>query len=125
MNLAVSIFVPSVVVLLFLSPAGTSAQGDSTCRACHCQFNNVEVLDQLIEARIRDMLTNDTIATQLIESRVRNVLANDTESTEAIEERVIDSLNTGSASTQTLETRITNTVEIGSGKPPVQICIRF
>ena len=31
--------------------AAVSAQSD-TCRACNCQFNNVQVLDQLIEDRI-------------------------------------------------------------------------
>ena len=43
--------------LLFLSPA-TSAQGDS-CRACNCQFNNVQVLDRLIESKINKCLAND------------------------------------------------------------------
>ena len=29
-----------------------SAQSKSTCQACNCQFNNVEVLSQLIELKI-------------------------------------------------------------------------
>jgi hypothetical protein len=88
--------------LLFLFPAGTSAQEEeASCRACHCQFNNVEILQQLIESTIRDILVNDTGSTQ------------------AIEERVINTLNTDSSSTQTLETRITNTVETNLGKLPV------
>ena len=45
--------------LLFLSPEATSAQGDSSCRACNCQFNNVEVLDRMIEAKINKSLAND------------------------------------------------------------------
>ena len=103
MALVVPAYVLSVAVLLFLSPAGTSAQEDGTCRACHCQFNNVEVLRQLIESTIRDILVNDTGSTQ------------------AIEERVINTLNTGTTSTQTLETRITNTVETNLGKLPVLV----
>ena len=106
-----SILVLSVLALLFLSSAGTLAEGDSTCRACHCQFNNVEVLDQLIEDRIRNILVNDTESTQAIEERIINTLASNATSTQAIEERIINTLNTDSASTQTLETRITNTVE--------------
>ena len=122
--LVVSAYVLSVAALLFLSPAGTSAQEDGTCRACHCQFNNIQLLRQLIESTIRDMLANDTSSTQLIESRARHVLVNDTESTQMIEERVINKLNTDSASTQTLETRITDTVESNLGKLPVQLCIK-
>ena len=105
MALVVSAYVLSVAALLFLSPAGTSAQEDGTCRACHCQFNNVEVLRQLIESTIRDILVNDTGSTQ------------------AIEERVINTLNTGTTSTQTLETRITNTVGTNLGKLPLQIIV--
>ena len=122
--------------ILPLAPA-TFAQSDS-CRACNCQFNNVEVLDQLIEARIRDMLANDTTviqaieerirkilandgqSTQVIESRIRHILANDTASTQVIQDRIINTLNDGTASTQTLESRITNTVESNLGKPPIQ-----
>ena len=96
-------YVLSVAAFVFLSPAATSAQeeegeGQGTCRACHCQFNNVEVLQQLIE------------------STIRNILVNDTGSTRAVEERVINTLNTDSSSTQTLETRIANAVETNQGK---------
>ena len=98
-TLAMSLFVSLVAALLFLSPLA-SAQGDS-CRVCNCQFSNVEVLDQLIEARIRDILANDTTSTQVIQ------------------DRIINTLNDGTASTQTLETRITNTVENNLGKPSI------
>ena len=101
MPVAVSAYVLSVAALLFLSPAVTSAQGDGTCRVCNCQFNNVEVLRQLIESMIRDILVNDTGSTQ------------------AIEERVINTLSTDTTSTQILETRITNTIETNLGKLPV------
>ena len=37
--------------------AAVSAQSD-TCRACNCQFNNVQVLDQLIEDKATTALVN-------------------------------------------------------------------
>lgn len=114
-------YVLSVAAFMFLSPAATSAQeegeGQDTCRVCHCQFNNVEVLQQLIESTIRDILVNDTGSTRAVEERVINTLATDAGSTQAIEERVINTLNTDSSSTQTLETRIANAVETNQGKP--------
>ena len=39
--------------------AAVSAQSD-TCRACNCQFNNVQVLDQLIENKVTTTLRNGT-----------------------------------------------------------------
>ena len=45
--------------LLLLSPAATSAQSDGSCRACNCQFNNIEVLDRMIESKINKSLAND------------------------------------------------------------------
>ena len=44
---------------LLFSPAGTSAQSDGSCRACNCQFNDIEVLDRLIETKINESLAND------------------------------------------------------------------
>ena len=32
--------------------AAVSAQGNGVCNSCNCQFNNVQVLDQLVDARI-------------------------------------------------------------------------
>ena len=47
-------------ILLVLSPAAatTSAQtqGDS-CRACNCQFNNVDILTDLIRAEINSAIS--------------------------------------------------------------------
>ena len=105
MNLAMLAYVlpAAALLLLSLSPAGTSAQEEGTCRACHCQFSNVEVLRQLIESTIRDILVNDT------------------GSTLAIEERVINTLNADTASTQALEARVTNMVETNLGELTVQI----
>ena len=36
------------------------ASQDNTCNACQCQFNNVQVLDQLIESKIATVLENET-----------------------------------------------------------------
>ena len=47
------------VTLLLFSPAGTSAQSDGSCRACNCRFNDIEVLDRLIETKINESLAND------------------------------------------------------------------
>ena len=43
-----------LLTLIFVTTtctAAVSAQSD-TCRACNCQFNNVQVLDQLIEDKV-------------------------------------------------------------------------
>ena len=45
--------------LLFLSPADTSAQGDRSCRACNCQFNNINILNRMIESKVNESLAND------------------------------------------------------------------
>ena len=43
-----------IVYLVFATiiVSTASAQSKSTCQACNCQFNNVEVLSQLIELKI-------------------------------------------------------------------------
>ena len=51
--LTAAIFVTATCV------AAVSAQSD-TCRACNCQFNNVQVLDQLIQDRIATALESGT-----------------------------------------------------------------
>ena len=33
---------------------------DNTCNACQCQFNNVQILGQLIESKIATVLENET-----------------------------------------------------------------
>ena len=40
-----------ILYLLFSSASIASAQ-DGACKACNCQFNNVDVLNQLIDRRI-------------------------------------------------------------------------
>ena len=41
------------VVFATIAIASTvSGQSQGTCQACNCQFNNVQVLSQLIEAKI-------------------------------------------------------------------------
>ena len=36
-----------------------SAQNAGTCQACNCQFNNVQVLSQLVASTVRDVLINE------------------------------------------------------------------
>ena len=40
------------VVLAIISVSSTASAQEGTCNACNCQFNNVEVLNQLIESKI-------------------------------------------------------------------------
>ena len=40
-----------ILYVLFSLASITSAQ-DGACKACNCQFNNVDVIDQLIDRRI-------------------------------------------------------------------------
>lgn len=46
-------------ITAILSVAVQSTQGGS-CNACNCQFNNVEVLTQLIRAEIGSLVTNSS-----------------------------------------------------------------
>jgi hypothetical protein len=41
-----------ILYLLFSLASIASAQGGTQCSACNCQFNNVNVLDQLIDRRL-------------------------------------------------------------------------
>ena len=47
----------TLIFVITTCAAAVSAQSD-TCRACNCQFNNVQVLDQLIEDGIATALEN-------------------------------------------------------------------
>ena len=48
-------------LLLFLATAAaTLSMGSAqTCNACNCQFNNVQVLSQLIDARVKQVLSDE------------------------------------------------------------------
>ena len=51
-----------LLTLIFVATtcaAAVSAQSD-TCRACNCQFDNVQVLTQLINDEVRTALQNGT-----------------------------------------------------------------
>ena len=54
-TLAMSTKILLVIFTIGTCVAAVSAQSD-TCQACNCQFNNVQVLDQLIENRIAAVL---------------------------------------------------------------------
>lgn len=49
-----------VLYLLFSFAATASAEELGTCNACNCQFRNVEVLDQLIGAKLATTQTNES-----------------------------------------------------------------
>ena len=36
-----------------------SAHDQSRCTACNCQVNNIELLDQLLEAKVNQILVNE------------------------------------------------------------------
>ena len=48
-------------LLLFLvTAAATISVGSAqTCNACNCQFNNVQVLTKLIDARVNQILSDE------------------------------------------------------------------
>ena len=52
-----SLVVVKVTVIVAL--AGSALAQSDSCQACNCQFNNVEVLNQVIEASVRDMLADE------------------------------------------------------------------
>ena len=35
-----------------IGPGATSAQGNSQCQACNCQFNNIDVLFNIVKSEI-------------------------------------------------------------------------
>ena len=48
-------------IALFVFLAGTAIPTASaqSCNACNCQFNNVQVLDQLVEAKVKSALASE------------------------------------------------------------------
>ena len=42
----------SFFILYVFSLASITSAQDGTCKACNCQFNNVDVIDQLIDRKI-------------------------------------------------------------------------
>lgn len=36
--------------------ATVSKQGNGVCNSCNCQFNNVQILDQIVDARIANTI---------------------------------------------------------------------
>lgn len=47
---------PAILYLVFVAivafDSTLAAQPESTCQACNCQFNNIQVLSQLIESKL-------------------------------------------------------------------------
>ena len=48
-------------LLLFVSTAGASISMSTaqTCNACNCQFNNLQILNQLIDAQVNQILSSE------------------------------------------------------------------
>ena len=44
------------VFVVAITISGASAQ---SCTACNCQVNNIELLDQLVEAKVNSILANE------------------------------------------------------------------
>ena len=56
----ISIALKVCVFLVATAIVVASALGpQSQCTACNCQFNNIEVLDQLLEAKVNQILVNE------------------------------------------------------------------
>ena len=49
-----------LAITVTLSATADSTQPDGNCNACNCQFNNVRVLEQLIEAKIATARANES-----------------------------------------------------------------
>ena len=47
----------ALLIIAYLTAAASIVQ-DDTCKACNCQFSNVQALDRLIEAKIASALAN-------------------------------------------------------------------
>ena len=45
-----------VVLITAVLTATASTQANGVCNSCNCQFNNVQVLDQLVNARIANTI---------------------------------------------------------------------
>ena len=54
-----------VIIIFILAVSACEAVSNEIgeCRACNCQFNNVQVLDRLIESRITTALNNSGVGT--------------------------------------------------------------
>ena len=43
---------------MFVAATALSAATAQSCRACNCQLNNTQVLDHIVEARVKNILVN-------------------------------------------------------------------
>ena len=61
MKTLIKIFSVSLLLIAVHIILAQDAQipNSNTCRACNCQFSNVQVLTQLVEATIRDYLIDE------------------------------------------------------------------
>ena len=52
-----SVILKVALITTYLTATASIVQ-DDTCKACNCQFSNVQALDRLIEAKIASALAN-------------------------------------------------------------------
>ena len=52
MDLALSSLIFSVTIIVSFASVSATQQQGGTCNACNCQFDNVEVLTQLIKSEV-------------------------------------------------------------------------
>ena len=62
-----------IVALVFMTATAITSTGDPSCNACNCRFNNIEILDQFVEAKVNHILANNL--SQLVEAKVNHILA--------------------------------------------------
>ena len=49
-----------ITLCVFVAATALSAATAQSCRACNCQLNNIQVLDHIVEARVKNILVNDS-----------------------------------------------------------------
>ena len=47
-----------ITLRVFVAATALSAATAQSCRACNCQLNNAQVLDHIVEARVKNILVN-------------------------------------------------------------------
>ena len=48
-----------IALCVFVAATAITAANAQSCRACNCQFDNIQLLDQLVEAKVNRNLANE------------------------------------------------------------------
>ena len=48
-----------ITLCVFVAATAITAANAQSCRACNCQFDNIQLLDQLVEAKVNRNLANE------------------------------------------------------------------